>query len=402
MNSPISTRENICQIASGRALNLLIERLNTLLNKKAANISLLRDAESFSIKAVSNHNNNSVRVTFNRPSAILRLLTSPRLITFADLFIDSKVSFEGDISLLIDFADSLTIKPETGYEKILYVLYYYLTVLGFWKFKTKKGIKHYEIDSNVYRLFLDDHMQYTCGFFEHDNESISKAQLNKFKYIKRITNLQPGALHLDVGCGWGGLINYFCDTYRTISTGITNCPKQASLAKGILNNKACILDVDFFDFNPPNQFDIITIVGMLEHVPESLHEKLFQKICEILRPGGKVYLQCITKSDKWVGGDGSRFLDRYVYTGYFIEAQSVLLGKIKKNNFNIIETRSDPHHYALTTKLWVQALQEHRREILKYTTERQYRILLGYLALAGNIFGDGRGMLSRITFERPS
>ena len=43
--------------------------------------------------------------------------------------------------------------------------------------------KHYEVDSRIYELFLDDEMLYTCAFFLSEHDDLKKAQENKIDAV---------------------------------------------------------------------------------------------------------------------------------------------------------------------------------------------------------------------------
>ena len=64
---------------------------------------------------------------------------------------------------------------------------------------------HYDLSRDLYELFLDKDLQYSCGYFANENDSLETAQLNKKKHIAAKLCLEPGQRVLDIGCGWGGL-----------------------------------------------------------------------------------------------------------------------------------------------------------------------------------------------------
>ena len=110
-------------------------------------------------------------------------------------------------------------------------------------------------------------MQYTCGRFERGDEDIDQAQIAKFELIERLAAERLGGLsgkeHLDIGCGWGGMVGYFRDKIGMQSVGNTNCAPQALYARR--RYKADVILCDFSRLaDLGKKFDLITIVGMIE------------------------------------------------------------------------------------------------------------------------------------------
>ena len=64
---------------------------------------------------------------------------------------------------------------------------------------------HYDLGNDLYQLFLDQDMQYSCAYFAHDGDSLESAQKHKKQHIINKLLLKRGMICLDIGCGWGGL-----------------------------------------------------------------------------------------------------------------------------------------------------------------------------------------------------
>jgi len=62
---------------------------------------------------------------------------------------------------------------------------------------------HYDISNDFYALFLGSEMQYSCGYFTHQDNSLDQAQHDKLEMICRKLRLKPDEKLLDIGCGWG-------------------------------------------------------------------------------------------------------------------------------------------------------------------------------------------------------
>lgn len=60
--------------------------------------------------------------------------------------------------------------------------------------------------NDFYVLWLDRRMVYSCAYFEAGTEDLDAAQTAKLEHICRKLRLKPGERLLDIGCGWGGLV----------------------------------------------------------------------------------------------------------------------------------------------------------------------------------------------------
>src|ERR1700761_8025975 len=61
---------------------------------------------------------------------------------------------------------------------------------------------HYDLSRKLFSLFLDESMQYSCGYWPKLNISLGEAQQAKMRHIASKLLLEPGQLVLDIGCGW--------------------------------------------------------------------------------------------------------------------------------------------------------------------------------------------------------
>jgi cyclopropane-fatty-acyl-phospholipid synthase len=84
---------------------------------------------------------------------------------------------------------------------------------------------HYDIGNDVYKLFLDEKMFYSCAYFRDPNDTLEAAQINKCRLLASKLDLKPGQKVLDIGCGWGGMAIYLAE--RT-----TCASKRASEGSG--------------------------------------------------------------------------------------------------------------------------------------------------------------------------
>ncbi len=91
--------------------------------------------------------------------------------------------------------------------------------------------RHYDLDGQLYALFLDADRQYSCGYFESADQSLDDAQLAKKRHLAAKLLVAPSQRVLDIGCGWGGLALYLAELCGARVTGITLSEQQHALAR---------------------------------------------------------------------------------------------------------------------------------------------------------------------------
>src|SRR5207248_668760 len=90
---------------------------------------------------------------------------------------------------------------------------------------------HYDVGNDFYRLWLDRRMVYSCAYFHNGEEDIDNAQQQKLNHICRKLMLKPGDRLLDIGCGWGGLLQWAATKYGINGVGVTLSERQHSYAR---------------------------------------------------------------------------------------------------------------------------------------------------------------------------
>src|SRR4030088_3230007 len=67
----------------------------------------------------------------------------------------------------------------------------------------------YSLTDRVIRMSLGELADFSCAKYDGDfSLSLEQAQRRKHEYVAEQIGIESGRRVLDLGCGWGGLLNY--------------------------------------------------------------------------------------------------------------------------------------------------------------------------------------------------
>jgi len=244
---------------------------------------------------------------------------------------------------------------------------------------------HYDIPTDFWELWLDEAMQYTCGYFSHREESIDDAQRNKMEHVCRKLDLKEGDTFFDLGCGWGGLITHAAVHHGVTALGVTLSEPQAEAARkriadaGVADRCSVVVS-DIRDLPREARFTKGAGVGIIEHLGEALHADYFQLVTDILLPGGRFLNQGITVSNPDVPMGGKDFLDEYIFPDHDIVAIDTTITAMRAAGLEVRDVESLREHYELTLKAWLHNFEREREAIEELVGSATYRAFRAYLA----------------------
>lgn len=254
---------------------------------------------------------------------------------------------------------------------------------------------HYDLSNDFYRLWLDQEMVYSCGYFENPDDSLEVAQRNKLDHICRKLRLKPGEEMLDIGCGWGALAIWAAKHYGVNVTAVTLSRKQFEFAERRvfaegLQQRVLIVHSDYRDIDGVACFDKVASVGMFEHVGLKNLPLYFDKIAVLLKPGGLFLNHGITHDEEgWRATLTTKFINRFVFPDGELDTVSNVQRQMERAKFEIWDVECLRPHYAMTLRRWVSRLEAARNEALQYVDDATYRVWRLYMAGCALHFEDG-------------
>jgi len=251
---------------------------------------------------------------------------------------------------------------------------------------------HYDVGNELYRLFLDEDLQYSCAYFTDPANSLDLAQSDKKAHIAAKLNLKPGLRVLDIGCGWGGTALYLNRVADLDVLGITLSEEQLKVARERAEAAGVADRVKFklIDYRSvTGRFDRIVSVGMFEHVGAAHYPIFFAKCHDLLADDGVMLLHTIGKLGKSAGPEP--FTDKYIFPGYHLPSLSSMAAASEQVRLITTDVETLRLHYAYTLRKWLENAEAARDRIVALYDERFYRMWQFYLA--GGVVGFTSGTL---------
>ena len=171
----------------------------------------------------------------------------------------------------------------------------------------------YSLTDRVIRLSLGDAAEFSGAKYDGDfSMSLEEAQRRKHDYVAEQIGIGPGRRVLDLGCGWGGLLDYV-RRRGGIGLGVTlsSAQLEACRRRGL---DVHLQDAREVEHAQSGGFDAVASLGAFEHFcsPDDylagrqpdVYRELFARVAGMLPDSGRFYLQTMVFGRKVLDGDG--------------------------------------------------------------------------------------------------
>jgi cyclopropane-fatty-acyl-phospholipid synthase len=271
---------------------------------------------------------------------------------------------------------------------------------------------HYDVSDAFYRLFLGDDLVYSCAYFPTGREALEEAQRAKLELVCRKLALAPGERFLDVGCGWGALVEHAGVHHGVRATGITLSEHQLGAARARAERLRGRAEVavrleDYRTLRADVPFDKVASIGMMEHVGRARLDAYFAAVNRLLRPGGLFLNHAIAAVDgwgptlPWAGQRGGGFIWRYVFPDGELLPIAEVIARAARAGFEVRDLECLREHYAQTLAAWLARLEARYAEAVALVGERRARLYRLYLAASAAGFRLGRITVFQLLLARP-
>ena len=334
-----------------------------------------------------------------------KLLFQPDLY-FGEAYSDGSIIIEnGSLTNFLDIALMNLGRNEFNFfSKIINKLngsYRYLTNFNFIKKSQMNVVHHYDLSDNLYNLFLDSKKQYSCGYFENEDDTLEVAQNNKIQHIIKKLNISPNQKILDIGCGWGSLAIDIAKSTDCDVMGITLSKNQFNYCikkskEQNLENKVTFKLIDYRQLD--EKFDRIVSVGMFEHVGRKFYKNFFKQIDKLLNDDGISLIHTIGSVN--APREPHPWITKYIFPGGYTPSLSEVVRPIEKANLIVSDIEVLKLHYSHTLRLWKENCIKNKEQIIKMFDLRFFRMWEFYLASCESAFKWGDQVVYQIQLTK--
>ncbi len=259
----------------------------------------------------------------------------------------------------------------------------------------KIGKQHYDLGNDLFERMLDPRMVYSCGYWA-EASTLAKAQEAKLDLICRKLQLEPGMRLLDIGCGWGSLLQYAAERYGIEGVGVTVSEQQATAAEE--RCKGLPVRIELSDYRDlTGEFDRIASVGMVEHVGHKNYPTFMRTAYRCIKPGGLFLLHTIGNNRSVSSGDP--WIEKYIFPNSMLPSLAQL-AEAAESRFFVEDLHSFGPYYDNTLMAWDYNFREHWPEIADRYGERFYRMWRFFLNSCAAAFRTRRIQLWQILLAR--
>lgn len=261
----------------------------------------------------------------------------------------------------------------------------------------------YSLIDRLFRLSLGELADFSGAKYDGDfSLSLEQAQRRKHEYIADRIGIEPGRRVLDLGCGWGPLLNFVRERGgRGVGVTLSSAQVRSCRKHGL---DVHLLDARKVDRDRFGGFDAVASLGAFEHFcsPEdqragrqdAIYGDIFARVASVLAPGDRLYLQTMVFGRNMipierVSLDAPRDSDAWYlalmahqFPGSFLPFGPDQVIRAAAPHFRIVERSSGRLDYIETIKQWRSrfARPSFRKALVKarlaprYLISREFRL----------------------------
>lgn len=264
----------------------------------------------------------------------------------------------------------------------------------------KQARHHYDLSTDMYRLFLDDGLNYSCAYYTSPDDTLEQAQSAKLAHLVAKLDLKPDMEVLEIGGGWGSLAIRMAQAGARV-TSLNVSPEQVKIAEervrdaGVEDRVTFVLK-DYREFE--GQFDRVISVGMMEHVGIGHLDEYFGKVRSCLRDDGFAVIHSIGRMTP--PGTTGPFFRKYIFPGGYVPALSEVFASTERLGLWVCDTEILRLHYYYTLRDWRERFMQNWQAAADIYDDRFCRMWEFYLCAAELGFLHGSNMVFQLLLSK--
>jgi cyclopropane-fatty-acyl-phospholipid synthase len=217
---------------------------------------------------------------------------------------------------------------------------------------------HYDLGNDLFRLFLDESMTYSCAVFERPQASLLEAQETKLERICRKLRLGPADHVLEIGTGWGSFALHAAERFGCrVTTTTISCEQHEVATQRVreagMDDKVTVLLEDYRDLR--GRYDKLVSIEMIEAVGWHYFDLFFRRCGELLDPRGLMLLQAIVIDDRAyeVEKASRSFIKELIFPSGCLPSVEVISRCVARaTRLRMLDLEDITGHYPETLRRW--------------------------------------------------
>ncbi|KAA3454501.1 Mycolic acid cyclopropane synthase [Gossypium australe] len=225
--------------------------------------------------------------------------------------------------------------------------------------------RHYDLSNDLYALFLDETMTYSCAVFKSEDEALKDAQQRKISLLIEKARIDGNHEILEIGCGWGSLAIEVVKRTGCKYTGITLSKEQLKFAE-MRVKEAGLKDNITFQLCDYRQLPS-TYNEMIEAVGHEYMDEFFGCCESVLAEDGLFVLQFISIPEERYNGyrRSSDFIKEYIFPGGCLPSFTRITSAMSATSRLCVEhVENIGLHYYQTLRYWRRNFLENQSKIM--------------------------------------
>jgi cyclopropane-fatty-acyl-phospholipid synthase len=245
----------------------------------------------------------------------------------------------------------------------------------------KRIAAHYDLGNELFALFLDRTMMYSCAVFERPQATLEEASLAKLERVCAKLALKESDHLLEIGTGWGGLAVYAAQHYGCRVTTTTISREQHAYAcervrEAGLEDRVTVLLEDYRELT--GRYDKLVSIEMIEAVGWQYFPTYFRRCSELLADDGAMLLQAITIDDRayHVEKAGKSFINTYIFPGGCLPSMEIIARSLARmTDLQQVHLEDITAHYATTLERWRERFLDATERLAELGYDERFRRL---------------------------